>query len=52
MMVERQLQAIARESQIGALLRRKWQAELKRAVDKVKLGVVTARKQTKTDSVF
>jgi len=34
------------------LLRHKWQAEIERAVDKVKLGVVPGRKRTNTDKWF
>ena len=34
------------------LMRQKWQAEIERAIDKVKLGVVPDKKQTKTDKSF
>jgi len=34
------------------LLRHKWQAEIEKAVDKVKLGVILRRKRTKTDRWF
>jgi len=33
-------------------LQHKWQAEIERAVDKVKLGVVPGRKRTKIDKWF
>jgi len=51
-MVEKQLVTIGRDAQLAVLLRHKWQAEIERAVDKVKLGVVPGRKRTKTDKWF
>jgi len=64
-MVEKQSE-IGRDAQLAVLLRHtctrvfcagstgagKWQAEIERAVDKVKLGVVLGRKRTKTDKWF
>jgi hypothetical protein len=43
-MVEKQ--EIGRDAQLAMLLRRKWQAEIERAVDKIKLGIVPGRKRT------
>ena len=50
-MVEKQT-AIGRDAQLAILLRHKWYAEIERAVDKVKLGVVPGRKRTKTEKWF
>jgi len=41
-----------RDAQLAMLLRHKWQAEIEKAVDKVKLGIVPARKRSKTDQWF
>jgi len=51
-MVEKQSVTIGRDVQLAVLLRHKWQAEIERAVDKVKLGVVPGRKRTKMDKWF
>ena len=51
-MVEKLSQVIGRDAQLAMLLRHKWQAEIERAVNKVKLGVVLGRKRTKTDKWF
>lgn len=50
-MVEKQSK-IGRDAQLAMLLQHKWQAEIERAVDKVKLGVVPGRKRTKTEKWF
>ena len=50
-MVEEQSQ-IGRDAQLALLLRHKWQAEIEKAVDKVKLGVIPRRKRTRTDEWF
>jgi hypothetical protein len=49
-MVEKQ--EIGRDAQLAMLLHHKWQAEIEKAVDKVKLGVVPAKKRTKIDKWF
>jgi hypothetical protein len=49
-MVEKQ--EIGRDGQFTVLLQHKWQAEIERAVDKVKLGAIPKRKRTKTDKWF
>ena len=46
-MVEKLSQVIGRDAQLAILLRHKRKAEIERAVDKVKLGVVPASKRTK-----
>jgi len=51
-MVKEQSKTIGRDTQLAMLLRHKWQAEIERAVDKVKLGVVPGRKRTKTEKWF
>jgi hypothetical protein len=51
-MVEKQSATINRDAQLAILLQHKWQAEIERAVDKVKLGVVPAEKRTKADKWF
>jgi len=51
-MVEKQSVTIGRDAQLAMLLRHKWQTEIDRAVDKVKLGVVPDRKRTNTDKWF
>ena len=51
-MVKEQSKTIGRDAQLAILLRHKWQAEIERAVDKVKLSVVPCRKRTKTDKWF
>ncbi len=50
-MIEKQSE-ICRDAQSAVLLQRKWQAEIERAVDKVKLGAIRKRKRTKTDEWF
>jgi len=44
-MVEKQ--EIGRDAQLAMLLHHKWQVEIERAVDKVKLGIVSGRRRTK-----
>lgn len=51
-MVKEQSKTIGSDAQLATLMRHKWQAEIERAVDKVKLGVVPGRKRTKTDKWF
>jgi hypothetical protein len=50
-MVQKQSE-IGRDAQLAVLLRHEWQAEIEKAVDKVKLGIVPAGKRTKTDQWF
>ncbi|MFC1636448.1 hypothetical protein ACFL5Z_16585 [Planctomycetota bacterium] len=50
-MVEKQSE-FGRDAQLSMLLRHKWQAEIEKAVDKVKLGVVSAKKRTNADNWF
>ena len=45
-------QEIGRDAQLAVLLQHKWQAEIERAVDKVKLGTIPVKKRTKTDKWF
>jgi len=51
-MVERQSATINRDAQLAILLQHRWKAEIERAVDKVKLSIVPAKKRTKTDQWF
>ena len=51
-MLEKQSETIGRDAQFAMPLRHKWQDEIERAVDKAKMGVVPARKRTKTDKWF
>ncbi|HCO93218.1 MAG TPA: hypothetical protein DIU00_04580 [Phycisphaerales bacterium] len=51
-MFEKQSETIGRDAQLTLLLQHKWQAEIEKAVDKVKLGVVPGRKRAKTDNWF
>ena len=51
-MVEKQSATIGRDAQLAMLLRHKWQAEIERAVDKVKLGLIPAKKRTEVDKWF
>jgi len=50
-MVKKQSE-IGRDAQLAMLLRHKWQEEIEKAVDKVKLGIIPAKKRTKTDQWF
>jgi len=50
-MLEKQSE-IGRDTQLAMLMQHKWQAEIERAVDKIKLGVVPTRKRTKTEKWF
>ena len=43
---------IDRDAQLVMLLQHKWQSEIEKAVDKVKLGVIPAKKRTKKDKWF
>jgi hypothetical protein len=45
-------ETIGRDAQLAVLLRHRWHAEIERAVDKVKFGILPARKRTKTDKWF
>lgn len=49
-MVEKQ--EVGRDAKLAMLLHHKWRAEIERAVDKVKLGAVPAKKRTKLDKWF
>jgi hypothetical protein len=51
-MLEKSPQIIGRDAQLAMLQQRKWQAEIEKAVDKVKLGVAPGRKRTKNDKWF
>ena len=51
-MVEEQSETVGRDAQLAMLLWHKWRAEIEKAVDKVKMGAVPARKRTKTDKWF
>ena len=46
-MVEKQ--EVGRDAQLAMLLKYKWQAEIERVIDKVKLGIVPGRKRTKNE---
>ncbi|MFC1604917.1 hypothetical protein ACFL5F_07810 [Planctomycetota bacterium] len=50
-MVEKQSE-IGRDTQLAILLRHKCQAEIEKAVDNVKMGVVPYKKRTKNDKWF
>ena len=50
-MLEKQSE-IGRDAQLAMLMWHKWQAEIERAVVKVKLGVIVDRKRTKMDKWF
>lgn len=50
-MAEKQSE-ISRDAQFAMLMRHKWHAEIEKAIDKVKLGVVPGRKRTKKDKWF
>jgi len=49
-MIEKQ--EICRDARLATLLNNKLYAEIERAVDKIKLGIVPGRKRTKTDKWF
>jgi hypothetical protein len=51
-MANRRSEISGRDAQLAILLRHKWKAQIERAIDKVKLGIVPARKRTKTDKWF
>jgi hypothetical protein len=51
-MANRKSEIIGRDAQLAILLRHKWKAQIERAIDKVKLGIVPARKRTETDQWF
>lgn len=51
-MIEKQSATVSRDAQLAMLLRHKWQAEIEKAVDKVKLGAVSVRKRTEIDQWF
>jgi hypothetical protein len=51
-MVEKQSANIGRDARLAILLRHKWRAEIERAVDKVKLGIVPGRKRNELDKWF
>jgi hypothetical protein len=48
-MFEKLSQVISRDAQFAVLLQHKWQPEIERAVDKVKLGIVPNRRRTKDE---
>jgi hypothetical protein len=48
-MIEKRSATIGRDAQLAMLLRHKWQTEIERAVDKVKLGVIPAKKRAEAD---
>ncbi len=50
--MEEQSITIGSDAQLAALLRRKWQAEIERAIDKVKFGTIPVKKRTKIDKWF
>jgi len=50
-MLEKQSE-LGRDAQLSMLMWHKWQAEIERAVVKVKLGVIVDRKRTKMDKWF
>jgi hypothetical protein len=50
-MIEKQSE-IGRDAKLAMLLNHKWRAEIERAIDKVKLVIVPARKRTKLDKWF
>lgn len=43
---------INQDTQLVVLLQQKWHSEIEKVVDKVKLGVIPAKKRTKTDKWF
>ncbi len=51
-MVMTEKQEIGRDAQLATLLHHEWQAEIERAIDKVKLGTIPVKKRTKTDKWF
>jgi len=50
-MVEKQSRT-GRDAQLAMLLQHKWQAEIDKAVNKVKMGVIPGRKRSKADKCF
>jgi hypothetical protein len=50
-MIEKQSES-GRDIQLAMLLRNKWQTEIEKAVDKVKLGCIPAKKRKKADKWF
>ena len=51
-MVMVESKTMGRDAQLALILRHKWQAEIERVVDKVKLGAVPAKKRMETDRWF
>ena len=51
-MVEEMSQITGRDAQLAMLLQHKWQAEIEKVVDKVKMGVIPGKKRTKNDKWF
>ncbi len=51
-MTNERSETIGREAELVMLLRHKWQEGIERAVDKVKLGTVPARRRTKAEKWF
>ena len=51
-MAEEQSETVGRDAQLAMLLRHKWHAEIERAIDKVKMSAVPAKKRTKADQWF
>ena len=50
-MLEKQ-SGIDRDAQLAMLLQHKWQAEIEKAVDKVKMSIVPYKRRTKNDKWF
>jgi hypothetical protein len=50
--IEKQPARIGTDAQLAVLVRHKWKAEIERAVDKVKLGHIPAKKRTEADKWF
>ena len=51
-MIGKQSATISRDAKSAVLLRHKCQAEIEKAIDKVKLGAVSVRKRTEIDQWF
>jgi len=50
-MIEKQSE-IGRDAQLAMLLQHKWQTEIDKVVDKVKIDVIPGRKRTKNNKWF
>jgi len=51
-MIEKQSATTNRDAWLAILIRHRWLAEIEKAVDKVKMGVIPDRKRTKNDKWF